>query len=121
MARRFFTGIDATGQRVTNLGDPSAVTDAANLRALAAPKNMPPGLVLRCLWNGTAWAHEGVALTARPTSRSDVYVDLVGAPAGTSRPGWALPGDEVRNVGEAGSAYVEPTADFASIYNTAKA
>ena len=51
------------------------------------------GSVFRCQWNGTAWTYSGTALSARPSSRTDIYFDLVGAPASTSDPSWIIPGD----------------------------
>lgn len=51
------------------------------------------GSVFRIPWNGSAWTYSGVALTARPSARTDIFFDLWGAPAATASPDWALDGD----------------------------
>ena len=53
----------------------------------------PAGSVFRCPWNGSAWTYDGVALSARPSSRTNIFFGYVGAPAATADPTWALAGD----------------------------
>jgi hypothetical protein len=52
-----------------------------------------PGTVFRCPWVNTAWTYAGVALTARPSTRTDIFFDYFGAPADTTDPAWGLNGD----------------------------
>lgn len=56
------------------------------------------GSVFRIPWNGSAWTYSGVALTARPSARTDIFFDLWGAPAATASPDWALDGDSRTDV-----------------------
>ena len=56
--------------------------------------NALSGSRFTCLWNGSnAWQYNGVNLNARPTSRSDIFFDLVGAPSTITDPIWAQLGD----------------------------
>ena len=52
-----------------------------------------PGTRLSCVWNGTAWTYGGSALSARPSSRTDIFFELYGAPAATADPAWMINGD----------------------------
>jgi hypothetical protein len=52
-----------------------------------------PGTVFRCPWNGSAWTYNGSPLAARPSSRTDIFFELVGAPAATADPSWIISGD----------------------------
>ena len=57
-----------------------------------------PGTVLRCPWNGTAWTYSGVAISARPSARADIYFELIGAPPAIASPSWMLNGDSRTDV-----------------------
>jgi hypothetical protein len=50
---------------------------------------MPSGSIFRLVWNGSAWP------AARPSTRTDVYFDLFGAPTGTPEPSWLQAADTV--------------------------
>lgn len=54
---------------------------------------LPAGVVIRCLWDGAGWAYDGARLTARPTARTDLYVELWGGPATEPDPTWMIDGD----------------------------
>ena len=53
----------------------------------------PAGSVFRCPWNGSAWTYNGTAMSARPSTRTEIFFGYVGAPAATADPAWALAGD----------------------------
>jgi len=74
----------------TSLGKWKNVTSQAGASTLTSAVT---GSVFRCQWNGSAWTYNGTALSARPSARTDIYFDLVGAPAATSDPSWIIPGD----------------------------
>lgn len=57
-----------------------------------------PGAVFRCPWNGSAWTYNGSALAARPSARTDIFFELVGAPAATADPSWIATGDSRMDV-----------------------
>ncbi len=59
-----------------------------------------PGARFTCLWNsGTSkWAYNGTDLNARPSGRTDIFFDLIGAPAATADPVWAIAGDMRKDV-----------------------
>lgn len=61
---------------------------------------MPPGTRLACPWNsGTSkWTYDGTDLNARPSSRTDIFFVLTGAPAATADPAWALAGDKREDI-----------------------
>ena len=66
----------------------SDITSGSLTLATAAP-----GTIFRCLWNGSAWTYDGTALSSRPSIRTDIFFEYVGAPATTADPAWIIPGD----------------------------
>ena len=60
----------------------------------------PPGARFACPWNSstTKWAYNGVDLNARPSSRTDIFFVLTGAPASATDPAWAIAGDKREDV-----------------------
>ncbi len=56
--------------------------------------DLPAGSLIQCVWNGSAWTYNGTPLSSRPSARTDIFMFLVGAPAATSDPAWAIPGDQ---------------------------
>ncbi len=66
---------------------------AADVVAVGTLAGAMPGTSFRCPWNGTAWTYEGVALTARPSARTDIFFGYIGAPSATADPAWAISGD----------------------------
>lgn len=79
-------GADIKALRAGGTGSGGGIT-ALNLA------NAAPNTLFRLPWNGSAWTYAGTALTARPSSRTDLYFDLVGAPATTADPAWLLDND----------------------------
>lgn len=78
------------------------VYSKAEADAKGGMANALPGTTIRCLWNGTAWTINGAALSARPSSRTDIYFDLVGSTAaasgGPADPSWLINGDSRTDV-----------------------
>jgi len=60
----------------------------------------PAGTRFVCQWNSATskWAYNGTDLTTRPSSRTDIFFVLTGAPAATADPSWAIAGDKREDV-----------------------
>lgn len=91
------TGVTASMVGLGNVDNTSDATKTFTAAQIASGtismSRLTPGTVLRCPWNGTAWTYAGAALSSRPSARTDIYFELVGAPAATADPAWMLDGD----------------------------
>lgn len=72
--------------------------DWVSVESIDTLKSVASGTLIRSQWNGSSWTYGGSALSARPTSRADVFFDLYGAPSGTAKPAWALATDSLTNL-----------------------
>lgn len=70
----------------------------AKLSGVGDLESLAPGSIVCCPWNGTAWTYNGTALTTRPSSRTDIFFELTGAPAATAAPGWQLAFDRREDI-----------------------
>lgn len=106
LASPMFTGtvtvanISGVTKSMVGLGNVDNTSDATKTFTTAqltsgtiSLSRLTPGTVLRCPWNGTAWTYAGTAISSRPSSRTDIYFELVGAPVATASPAWMLDGD----------------------------
>lgn len=83
------------GRQIAGLNltaDRSAADLASALGALSLA-NLPPGATFDVVLDGSDWKYAGATITARPTSRTDVVMQCVGATS--TPPAWAITGDRL--------------------------
>lgn len=52
-----------------------------------------PGVVIRIMYVGGNWTYAGQSITARPSTRTDIFFELVGGDSTVLDPSWMLESD----------------------------
>lgn len=69
-----------------------ALDDKRDSAALITLADLPPETLIRVRRSGVNWTYNGVVITARPTSRTDIGVFFIGG-VEADQPAWALDDD----------------------------
>lgn len=73
--------------------------DFSGIAGTAALAQMTPGATFRVIWSATVnsgaggWTYVGAYITARPTARTDIFMDAVDYVGGSTQPSFAITGD----------------------------
>ena len=100
----------------TQLWVPTSLTasDGSSIITPTTYATAAPGTLFRLVWNGVSWP------ASRPSSRTDIYFNLYGAPTTAAVPSWLLLGDQVEPVGSSSGGGVVTVDSISDASTTIK-